>query len=484
MLTSQSIAGWKIGGDTSIANLRAALHGKLILPGEADYETARQVWNGAIDRHPALIIRCADATDVRRAVEFGRQTHLDIAVRGGGHSFPGHSTCEGGLVIDLSPMKAVVVNAQEQTARAQPGVNLGELIQATQAYGLGTNTGTASDTGIAGLTLGGGIGWLMGKYGLSCDNVRSFDVVTADGRLVRANTQENPDLYWGLRGGGGNFGIVTAFEYQLHPLGTILGGMVVHPLSRARAVLEFYRDFTHNLPDELVLACAMLMGLDGKPVIGMFACWCGDLSEGERVIAPLRKFGPPLVDRIQPMPYAGLFALIDPATPAGRGYHSAGGGIKVLSDAAIDALVDAAQGSTSPYWQINLMPFHGAAARVGESETAFAFREEHYEVQLFAAWDKGGADQPLETGEKHVQWVRQSWQALQPFASRRTYVNFLGDEGAARIRAAYGPNYERLVALKTKYDPDNLFHLNQNIKPNSYPRDTSGYISGLKGDNP
>jgi FAD/FMN-containing dehydrogenase len=465
MVTSPSVPVRKIAGGTGLASLSGALHGEMILPGDAAYETARRVWNGAIDRHPALIVRCADAHDVRRAVEFARHSHLDVAVRGGGHSFPGFSTCDGGLVIDLSPMKAVSVNAHDQLARAEPGVKLGELVEATQAYGLGTNTGTASDTGIAGLTLGGGVGWLMGKYGLTCDSVRSFDIVTADGRLLRANANENSDLYWGLRGGGGNFGVVTAFEYQLHPLGTILGGMVAHPLSRARAVLSFYRDFTRELPDELTPACAILTGPDGQLVIGIVACWCGDLAEGERVIAPLRKFGPPLIDRIQPMPYAGLFAQLDASVPAGRCYHVKGGGIKALSDGAIDALVDSAEGMTSPYSTIALLPVHGAATRVGESETAFASREEHLEVLHLAAWEAGAADKPLPAGEKHVQWMRQSWQALQPFASQRAYVNFLEDEGSARVRAAYGPNYERLVALKTKYDPDNLFHLNQNIKP-------------------
>jgi hypothetical protein len=310
-----------------------------------------------------------------------------------------------------------------------------------------------------------GIGWLMGKYGLTCDNVRSFEVVTADGRLVRANANENPDLYWGLRGGGGNFGIVTAFEYQLHPLGTILGGMVAHPLSRARSVLHFYRDFTRDLPDELTPGCVILTSPNGNPVIGIAACYCGDLAEGERVLAPLRKFGPPLVDRIQPMPYAGLFAMFDPNTPAGRCYYVKGGSIKELSDEAIDALVASAQGMTSPYSHIALMLFHGAATRVGEGETAFADREEHLEVQLHAAWEPEAADKRRPTSEKHVQWARQTWQALQPFASQRAYVNFLGDDGAAPVRAAYGPNYERLVALKTQYDPDNLFHLNQNIKP-------------------
>src|SRR5512141_3243752 len=404
----------------NIRKLRAAVHGKLILPEDAAYENARRLWNGAIDRHPAMIIQCVDAYDVQRAVEFGRQSNLDIAVRGGGHSFPGFSTCDGGLVIDLSRMKAVSVNVHDPSARAEPGVNLGELIDATQAYGLGTNTGTASDTGIAGLTLGGGIGWLMGKYGLTCDSVRSFEVVTADGRLLNANANENTDLYWGLRGGGGNFGVVTAFDYQLHPLVTILGGMVVHPLSRAREVLQFYRDFTRESPDELTAACAMLTTPDGLPVIGMLVCYCGDLSQGERVIAPLRKFGPPLVDRIRPMPYAGLFELLDPSVPAGRHYYVKGGSLQALSDGAIEAIMDSAEGLTSPYSQIAMMPVHGAASRVGASDTAFAVREEHYEFIFMAAWQD-------DSQERHKQWMRQSYQMLERFMSQRASVNFLGD---------------------------------------------------------
>jgi FAD/FMN-containing dehydrogenase len=462
MLTSQAVDLKVMGEGRGIANLRAALHGELILPGDAPYETARRIWNGAIDRHPALIVRCTDVHDVRHAVEFGRASDLDVAVRGGGHSFPGFSTCEGGLVIDLSPMQAVSVNPLDQSARAEAGVTLGGLIAATQAHGLATNTGTVSDTGIAGLTLGGGIGWLMGKVGLTCDNVRSFEVVTADGRLLRANTNENPDLYWGLRGGGGNFGVVTAFDYRLHPLGTILGGMVAHPVSQARSVLQFYRDLTCTMPDELTAACAVLTGPAGKPVIGILACYCGDLSEGERVLAPLRKFGPPLVDRIRPMPYAGLFALLDPSVPRGRRYHMKASAVKTLSDEVIDALVDSAQKLTSPYSNIALMPVHGAATRVGAGETAFAAREKHFAVQHLAGWED-------EADEKHVRWVRQSWQAMQPFASQHAYVNLLDDEGTARVHAAYGPNYERLAALKTRYDPDNVFHLNQNIKPPGSP---------------
>ena len=446
------------GADGRMAGLRAALHGELILPGDEAYDSARRVWNGDIDKYPAVVVRCADADDVRRAIEFAREAGLDIAVRGGGHSFPGFSTCDGGLVIDLAPMKAISVAPHTWSARAEGGAKLGELIQAAQAYGLGTTVGTHSDTGIAGLTLGGGLGLLMGKHGLTCDNVRSFEVVTADGRRLRASAEENPDLYWGLRGGGGNFGVVTRFEYQLHMLGPIVGGMVAHPLSRAREVLRFYRDLTREAPDELTAMCAMFVGPDSSPMITIMACYSGEPAEGERALAPLRKFGPPLADRIQAMPFAGLFALFDPLEQNGRHIRTKASGVTALSDAAIDVLVDGAESMTSPFSRLVMTHVHGAAARVGAGETAFPFREEHYEIMHGGAWENG-------SGENHVQWVQQSWQALQPFASQRAYVNLLDDGGTERVRAAYGPNYERLVALKDKYDPDNVFHLNQNILP-------------------
>ncbi len=445
-------------GDRDIARLRMAFHGRLILPQDAAYETARRVWNGAIDRHPALIVRCADAGDIRYAVEFARQSHLDISIRGGGHSWPGFSTCDGGLVIDLSPMKRISVDPEARTARAEPGVTLGELIHATQAHGLVINTGGVSDTGIAGLTLGGGMGLLMGKYGLTCDNVRSFDVVTADGRLLRADANENVDLYWALRGGGGNFGIVTAFEYQLHNVGTFLGGKIVYPLSRAREVYQLYRDLMPMSPDELSAMCDVLPGPDGAPSIGIIIGYCGDPAEGERWIAPLRRFGSVIFDNVKPRLYGDLFEMLDRTYRPGRHYHGRGSGIPELNDRAIDTLVESANSLTSPFSQVLAFYFHGAAARVGVGETAFAYRENHYEIIHLAAWEDDAED-------KHVQWMRRSWQALRPFAGQRVYVNFLDDEGTARVRDVYGANYERLVALKEKYDPNNVFHLNQNIKP-------------------
>ncbi len=461
MSTSPSVSSREIG--EGAGRLRAALHGELILPGDASYEEARQIWNGAIERHPAVVVRCADANDVLRAVEFGQRSSLEIAVRGGGHSPAGFSMCDGGLVIDLSPMKEVRVDPSDRSARAQPGATLGELIQVTEAYDLVIPTGTVSDVGIAGLTLGGGVGLLVGKYGLTCDNVRSFDLVTADCRLVRASAWESPDLFWGLRGGGTNFGVVTGFEYQLHPVGRILGGTVVHPRSRIREVLRFYRDFTRQPPDELTAGCAVVTGPDGSPVVSIAACYCGNLAQGERTLAALREFGPPLVDRIQPMPYSGIFSILDPTYRSGRHYHMKGSGVTELSDAVIDALVDSAEGVTSAFSQVLILPVHGAATRISTSDTAFSFRQKHYNVLHVAAWEDDAA-------ERHLDWMEKSWQALRPFASQLAYVNFMDNEGPARIRAAYGPNYERLVALKDQYDPDNVFHLNQNIRPTPISR--------------
>ncbi len=444
--------------DPALASLRSALHGSLVLPGDPSYDAARRVWNGDIDRYPAAIVRCADAQDVLRAVELARQRGPDVAVRGGGHSAPGFSTTDGGMVIDLSPMKSIQVNPDKRMARVEPGVTLGELAQATQAHGLAINVGTVSDTGIAGLTLGGGLGWLMGKFGLTCDDARAFEIVTADGRLLRVSPEENADLFWALRGGGGNFGIVTAFEFRLHPVGLVLGGTLVHPLSRARDVLRLYRDLTRAAPDELTAGCALLTAPTGQKAIGISLCYCGDLAEGERLIAPLRQFGPPLVDGITPVPYTSLFAQFDPLYRRGRSYHVKGTSLPELSDDTLDRLVEGGAGMASPHSHILITNLHGAASRIGTRDTAFPFREPHYDVLHVAAWENAAT-------QDHLHWLRSSWGSIQSSASQTAYVNFMDDEGTARVRAAYGPNYERLAALKSQYDPTNLFHLNQNIKP-------------------
>ncbi len=443
---------------TTVQEFAAGLRGRLIRPDDDGYDTARKVWNGMIDRRPALIARCASADDVARTITFARGQRLPVSVRGGGHSTAGFAIREGGLVIDLSQMKGIAVNPQNRTARAEPGLTLKELVAATQPHGLATTTGVVSDTGIAGLTLGGGLGWLEGKFGLTCDNVLSFEVVTADGQLRRASAGENPVLYWALRGGGGNFGVVTAFEYRLHPLGQVLAGIVVHPMPRARDVLRFYRDFTANAPDELTAYAALLTSPDGHPAVAILLCYCGSPEEGERIVAPVRQFGPPILDMIHSMDYLDVVQMIDAGNPAGHGYYERGCLVPHLTDEAIDALVSAGTALTSPLSVVLIQHLHGAASRILPHKTAFALRGEYYLPIFLAQWPAG-------PGDSHIAWSWASWAAMQPFASQGAYVNFMAVDETDRVRAAYGANYERLVALKNQYDPTNFFQHNQNIRP-------------------
>ncbi len=440
---------------------QARLHGQLICMGDDDYNSARRVWNGMIDRYPALIVLCASAVDVVTAIEFARDHHLLVAVRSGGHSISGSSSCDGGMVIDLSCMKGIWVNPEKKTAWAQAGLTLGEFVQATQAYGLATTTGTVSSTGLAGLTLGGGLGWFMGKYGLTIDNLLSVNLVTADGRMLRASAAEHPDLFWGVRGGGGNFGIVTAFEFQLHPVGPMLAGKVVYPMEHAREVLRFYREYTRTAPDELTAYASLFIAPTGLPAIAISLCYCGSLEEGESVIAPVRQFGKPLVDQIRLRSYLKMITQADLGAPSGRCYYEKASTLSNLSDEAIEALVEYGTACTSPCSQILIQHVHGAASRVDPFETAFVLRGDSYVICMVAAWDDSEASQP----HRHMAWTHACWKALEPFASSGVYVNFLGQEGEGRVRAAYGVNYERLVALKNTYDPANFFALNQNIKP-------------------
>jgi FAD/FMN-containing dehydrogenase len=442
----------------ALHDFRAALSGDMILPGEADYEGARQVWNGMIDRYPAMIVRCASRADVVAAVRFAQSRGLPLAIRGGGHNSAGLAVCDGGLVIDLSRMKGITIDPIRLTARAEPGLTLGEFVRAIEAEGLLTTTGVISGTGMAGLTLGGGMGWLMGKYGLTIDNLLAVEIVTADGQIRAADENEHGDLLWAVRGGGGNFGVVTAFEYQLHPAEPLLAGMVVHPIERARDVLRFYRDFTVNAPDELTTYAAFARTPDGQPVIGLTLCYAGPRAEAERAIAPLRQFGPPLVDLIRPMSYYELITMLDAGAPDGRNYYEKANTLPALTDEAIDQLVAFGTARTSPFSQLMIQHVHGAAARVAPDATAFALRFDHYVTGFVAAWDQGPAD-------AHIAWARDGFAATAPYAARGAYVNFLNDDGEERVRAAYGANYARLARIKAKYDPANVFRLNQNIKP-------------------
>jgi FAD/FMN-containing dehydrogenase len=444
----------------NVEEFKASLRGSLLHPGEDGYDQARKIWNGMFDRRPALIARCAGAADVISAVNFARDNKLQVAVRGGGHSFPGHSTCDGGIVIDLSPMKAIRVDPTARTARAEPGVKWLEFDRETQAFGLATTGGTASDTGIAGLTLGGGLGWLSNKYGLTIDNLISADVVTADGRLLTASAMENQDLFWGLRGGSGNLGVVTSFKYQLHAVGpTILGGMVAYPLAKAKEVLRFYREFSKAAPDELTTYAAFLDPPDGGTVVAVICCYCGPIDKGEEVVRPLKSFGPPLQDMLGPMPYTVQQCLTDAAFPAGSYYYNKGGSLPDLTDEAIEVFAEHAAKKPSALSLVAIQTVSGAAGRVDAEATAFAHRRLPYAPVIASQWlDAVDSD-------KNIAWARNFWTALQPFAGAGAYVNDLAYDDEDRIRIGYGINYERLTALKEKYDPENLFRLNPNIRP-------------------
>ncbi len=446
--------------ESAIEEFKASLRGQLLRPGDDGYHAARKVWNGMFDRRPALIARCAGTADVMSAVNFARDNRLQVAVRGGGHSFPGHSVCDGGLVIDLSPMKAIRVDPASRTARAQAGAKWIEFDHETQAFGLATTGGTASDTGIAGLTLGGGLGWLSSKYGLTVDNLISADVVLADGRFLTASARENQDLFWALRGGSGNFGVVTSFEYQLHAVGpTILGGMVAYPLGKAKEVLRFYREFTKGAPDELTTYAAFIDPPGGETVVALFCCYCGPLDKGEKVISPLRSSGPPAQDMLGPMPYVAEQRLFDGGFPAGSYYYTKADFLPDLTDEAIEVFAEYAATKPSPLSGVLVQTVCGAASRVPSEAMALPHRTFPYAPVIVSQWLDAAES------EKNIGWARDFWRALQPFAGGGVYVNDLSHEDEDRIRIAYGANYERLAALKKKYDSDNFFRLNPNIKP-------------------
>lgn len=449
-------------GDLVLDTLGTRLRGTLVRPGDHDYDRVRKVWNGMVDKRPALIARCASAADVVECVRFARDHDLLVSVRGGGHNYAGKSVCEGGLMIDLTPMKGLRVDPVRRTASAQAGLRLGEFDRETQAFGLATTLGVNTDTGIAGLTLGGGYGWLAGKHGLACDNLLAVDVVTADGRLVTASASENADLFWGMRGAGANLGIATSFEYRLYPLGPVLGGLVLYPLTHGQHALRAFDDFSSTCPDEVSTAGLLLTTPDGTPAVGLAACYCGPLADGERILKPLRTFAPPLADFIAPQPYTQLQTLFDEAWAPGRMYYNKSSVVRRLSTAAIEMLLSYARAMPTPLSAIALQQAHGAASRVGPGETAFPHRYDHFSLYVHPA-----TDDPAQC-QKIVGWGRECWEALQPFVERAVYINALEDaleDGEERVREAYGPNYDRLAALKQKFDPTNFLTSNQNIKP-------------------
>ena len=449
---------------SAIEKFRASLRGLSFCPGEAGYDEARKVWNGAIDKRPALIARCAGVSDVIQCVNFARSNDLLVAVRGGGHNIGGNAVCDDGLVIDLSRMKGLHVDPTRRTARAEPGLTWGEFDRETQVFGLATTGGQISTTGVAGLTLGGGWGHLARRFGLSSDNLLSVDLVTACGQLLRVSATENPDLFWGIRGGGGNFGIVTSFEYQLHPVGQVLGGIVAYPFDKANEALKLYREFTVVAPDEMASGIVLISLPDGTPVVGIVLCHSGAPAEGEKLVKPLRVFGPRLIDQIGPIPYTAAQKLIDAFYPPGLQNYWKSSFLRTISDEVIDTMVAYCAKRPSPICHgLIEHQLGGAVRRVDQNATAFGHRDAEYSFTSL------GVCAERAEAENCNRWAREFWSAIQPWSTGGVYVNYLGrevDEGAGRVEAAYGPEkYARLVALKNKYDPGNLFRLNQNIKP-------------------
>ncbi len=447
----------------AMKSLAAGFKGQLIAPHDADYETTRRIWNGMVDRRPALIARCADAHDVASAVSCARERGLLLSVRGGGHNVAGNAVCDGGLMLDLSQLNGVAVDAAARTACAGGGCTWRDLDQATSAHGLATTGGIIPATGIGGLTLGGGLGWLMRKHGLSCDNLLSAEIVTADGKLCVASETENADLFWGLRGGGGNFGVVTSLRYRLHAVQRVVGGMLIHRMDSARDMLRFWRDFVAAAPDELGSTPVLLTSPEGEKVLAIVVCYCGDPSDGERVLQPLKDFSPPLADQIAVMPYTQQQGLLEADFPPGRLNYWKSSFLRELSDDAISVALEFFAQIPSVTSAIAFEQMGGAMSRVGEDDTAFSHRQEPFNFLVVSSWDGR-----TET-EANVSWTRSIWRAMQPYAAGGVYVNYLDapeDEGIERIKSAYGAaKYERLAALKRKYDPGNLFRLNQNIRP-------------------
>ena len=455
--------------DEAVEQLRGRVRGAVLIAGDEGYDAARSVWNAMIDRRPGVILRCAGAADVRAGVDFARETGAVLAVRGGGHNIAGSAVCDGGVMLDLSPMRSVRVDPFARTARVEPGVTLGELDREAQAFGLVTPTGINSTTGIAGLALGGGFGWTSRKLGLTADNLLSADVVTADGRLVRASESENADLFWALRGGGGNFGVVTSFEFRLHALGPqVLSGLVVHPFARAKELLREYRRFVAEAPDELTCWVVMRKApplpflpaeVHGTEVLVFAACYAGDMEAGEKAVAPLRALGPPIADVIGPHPFVGWQAAFDPLlTPGARNYWKSHN-FTELGDGAIDVLLDHVSKLPSAECEVFVGHLGGAINRVPVDATAYPHRDAQFVVNVHTRWREPADDAGC------IAWARSLFEACKPFATGGVYVNFMPGDEADRLPGAYLGNAKRLAAIKAKHDPQNLFRINQNIRP-------------------
>jgi FAD/FMN-containing dehydrogenase len=443
----------------AITTLRSALQGELVLPDHPEYNSVRQVWNGRVDHRPVAIVRVRHANDVALALAFAHQYALTVSVRGGGHNGAGLAVADRGLMIDLSLMKGLTIDSEQRVARAEAGLTLGEIVPALAAHHLATTTGTCAGTGLAGSTLGGGIGWLASKHGMAIDNLLAVELVTADGRFWRVSAQEQPDLFWALRGGGGNFGVVTALEYRLHPLGQVLGGMLVYPLAVAGEVLKAYRSFLATAPDAAGSLAVLTTFPELGPVVMLQLCYAdSDLRAGEELFAPLRSVATPLLDTLQPMAYGDFFMAYSPPAPNGMCYYDTACSLPSLSDEAIAVLIANLESATTPQASIIIHSLRGAATRVAPQAAAYALRSPHIMIVNAAKWEAGA-------GENHIAWANNAFARLCPHSSGGLYINFMGIGSDEEVQAAYGANYQRLAALKAEYDPQNTFRLNQNIPP-------------------
>jgi FAD/FMN-containing dehydrogenase len=436
----------------------ATLAGRAIRPGEPDYDAARRIWNAAVDRRPGLIARCHGVADVVATVRFARANRVAVTVRGGGHNVAGRSLCDDGLVIDLSEMRAVFVDAAARTARVEAGATLGDVDRETHVHGLAVPTGVVSKTGIAGLTLGGGVGWLVRRHGLTCDNLLSAQLVDAEGRVLTAHETEHPDLFWALKGGGGNFGVVTSFEFRAHPVATVLGGVLVWPRERAADLLRFYRDFMARAPEELTCYCGLVTAPDGAPVAIAAACWSGEIAEGEHALAPLRGFGPPVADMIQPMPFPAMQQALDPAFPDGAHCYWRASFVHGLTDEIVETIVDWGNRMASPLSAALVEYYGGAASRADPASSAFAQRSADYNVAMTASWMD-----PAESAG-HIAWARGFYDAIEPHAHGSHFLNFQSEAPDEVVRASFGEHFDRLAAVKLRYDPGDFFSRDLNLR--------------------
>jgi FAD/FMN-containing dehydrogenase len=435
----------------SVNELRPRFKGRLLINGDAGYDNARKIWNGMIDRRPALICQCIGNEDIRQAVKIAQDNNMPLSIRGGGHNVAGNALCENGVMIDLSLMRGIKVDERNNLARAEAGVSWGELDQKTLQNGLATTGGTVSSTGIAGLTLGGGLGWLMAKHGFTCDNLLSVEMVLFNGEVITADENSHTDLFWALRGGGGNFGVISSFTYRLHPMpSNIIGGMILYPLDQAKEVLQFYRECSDHSCEDLSVFAGLFSLPDGLPVVAIIAGWFGDAHEGERQLEPLRKFGRPLADMIESMPYTRLQTLFDSACPFGMRRYWKSGFLPRLDDALLEIIIKHATAKTSPHTFVLLFHVHGKATRKNPEATAFAARKKQWDFDIISQWTAAEED------DRHIDWARNFWREVEPY-SQGVYMNHLDrDDGSNRAQEAFGINFKRLQAIRKRYDPDNL----------------------------